>query len=211
MPTAQKVSWAKLKVGVLAIMAMTILGVLIFYLTGTTRLFAKETKLYTYMDDAVSISKGSPVRLNGILVGEVTAVALSGDNNPRRIVKIAMDVHSDQVPNIPADSIAAISAENVLGSKFINIKKGRGSTPVQPNAEIASLDTQGFDELVQQGYGVLASLQTIVKRVDAIVGLVEVGKGSIGKLLVDEELYNRVIAIMAEAQKITAALTSNKG
>src|SRR5260370_15934712 len=166
MTTAKKVSWAKLKVGVLDIGAMTILGVLIFYLTGTTRLFGKETKLYTYMDDAASISKGSPVRLNGILVGEVTAVTLSGENNPRRIVKIAMDVHSDQIPSIPADSIAAISADNVLGTKFINIKKGRGITPVQPNAEIARLDTQGFDELVHQCYSALASLQANVKRGD---------------------------------------------
>ncbi len=211
MPTAQKVSWAKLKVGLLAIGAMVILGVLIFYLTGTTKLFSKEVDVYTYMDDAAAIAKGSPVRLNGILIGKIDDVQLSGEKNPRRIVKIAMRLEADKLALIPVDSVAAISAENLLGSKFINIKKGQSSTTIQPGAEVPSLDTREFDELVQQGYQVLSSLQVIVKRIDAIVSLVEVGKGSIGKLLVDEELYNKVLAIVNEGQKITAALNTNKG
>jgi phospholipid/cholesterol/gamma-HCH transport system substrate-binding protein len=211
MPTAQKIGWAKLKVGLMAILAMVILGVLIFYLTGSTKFFAKEVDVYTYMDDAASIIKGAPVRLNGIGIGSIDDVQLSGDKNPRRIVRIALKIEADKLALIPADSVAAISAENLLGTKFINIKKGQSNATVQPGAEIASLDTREFDELVQQGYGVLASLQTIVKRVDAIVGLVEVGKGSIGKLLVDEELYNKVLGIANEGQKIVAALNSNKG
>lgn len=195
----------------LAIGAMVILGVLIFYLSGTTRFFAKEVDVYTYMDDAAAIAKGSPVRLNGILIGKIDDVQLSGEKDPRRIVRISMRLESDKLPLIPVDSLAAISAENLLGSKFINIKKGQSSVTIQPGAEVPSLDTREFDELVQQGYSVLSSLQSIIKRVDAIVSLVEVGKGSIGKLLVDEELYNRIIAIVNESQKIVAALNTNKG
>ena len=45
---------------------------------------------------------------------------------------------------------------------------------------------------------------------DTIVGLVEVGQGSIGKLLVDETLYNKILAIVSEGQKITTALTRTK-
>ena len=37
------------------------------------------------------------------------------------------------------------------------------------------------------------------------------GKGSIGKLLVDEELYNRVLALVAEGQQITKALSGHAG
>ncbi len=44
--------------------------------------------------------------------------------------------------------------------------------------------------LIQQGYNVLDSLQVILGKVQDIVGQIEVGKGTIGKLLVDETLYN---------------------
>jgi len=211
MPTAQKVGWAQLRVGIMALGAISILGVMIFLLTGNTKLFSKDEVIYTYMDDSAALAKGAPVRLNGILAGKVKEVTLSGESTPQRIIKIALEIEQKMLPLIPVDSIAAISAENVLGTKYINIKKGQAKVAVQPGAEIKSLDTREFDEVVQQGYSLLTSLQGIVKRVDTIVGLVEVGQGSIGKLLVDETLYNKILAIVSEGQKITTALTTNKG
>jgi phospholipid/cholesterol/gamma-HCH transport system substrate-binding protein len=211
MPSAKKVAWAELRVGIMAVVAMIILGVLIFLLTGSKKLFSKHENIYTYMADSAALAEGAPVRLNGIDIGEVKKITLSGERNPRRIVKMQLEVDGKMLREIPVDSIASISAENVLGTKFINIKKGASGVPVQPGAEIQSLNTAGFDDVVAQGYSVLTSLKGMVERVDAIVGLVEGGKGSIGKLLVDEELYNRVIAIVNEAQKVTSALNSPKG
>ena len=72
--------------------------------------------------------------------------------------------------DIPVDSEAAISAENVLGTKFINIKQGTATATVQNGAEIKALDTAEFEEVVQQSYTLLSSLQGIIKRVDRIVG-----------------------------------------
>jgi phospholipid/cholesterol/gamma-HCH transport system substrate-binding protein len=211
MPAAHRVGWAQLRVGIMAIAGLIIVGMLVFLLTGTKKIFADNAALYTFMDDAVGLAAGSPVRLNGILVGEVKRVGLSGENAPQRIIKISMEVEEAMLRQIPVDSIAAISAENVLGTKFINIKKGQSATTVQAGAEIRSLDTREFDEVVQQSYTLLSSLQGILKRVDAIVGLVESGKGSIGRLLVDEELYNRLVAIVAEVQKISNAMSKPTG
>src|SRR5947209_212929 len=190
MPSPQKVGWAKLRVGVMAIAAMVILAMLIFLLTGDTKIFTKEDTLYTYMNDSASISSGAPVRLNGILAGKVKSVVLSGDNHPGRIIKMTLQVDHDKLSQIPADSKAAVSATNVLGDKFINIRKGTASTAIQPGTELQALESTDFDDLMQSGYNLLAQLQGILKRVDAVVSLVEVGKGSIGKLLVDEELYD---------------------
>jgi phospholipid/cholesterol/gamma-HCH transport system substrate-binding protein len=195
----------------MAIAALVIVGVLIFLLTGDKKIWAKDVLVYTYMDDAASLTSGAPVNLNGILIGDVESVALSGENARQRIVKITMKIEQDRLKEIPVDSVASISAANVLGTKFINIKKGQKPQTIQANGEIPSLDTREFDELVQQGYTLLGSLQVIIKRVDAIVGLVEAGQGSIGKLIVDEELYKRLIAIVAEGQKITKAMSTPQG
>jgi phospholipid/cholesterol/gamma-HCH transport system substrate-binding protein len=184
---------------------------LIFLMTGTKKFFAKQVTIYTYLDDSAALAKRAPVRINGILAGEVKTVELSGETSPRRIIRVLMEIDEHFLTQIPVDSVASISAENVLGAKFINIRKGESRTTIQRGAEVQSLDTREFDEVVQQGYALLTSLQGMMKRIDAIVSLVEVGKGSIGKLLVDEELYNRLIAIVAEGQKITHALTTTQG
>ena len=211
MPAAHKVGWAQLRVGLMALAALIVTGMLVFLLTGTKKIWTRNEMLYTYMDDAVGLASSSPVRLNGILVGEVKEVSLSGEAAPNRIIRIAMEVDRDMLRQIPVDSLAALSAENVLGMKFINIKKGRNPQTVQPGAEIRSRDTSEFDELMQRGDALLASVQITLKRIDAIVSLVEAGKGSIGRLLVDEELYNRLVATVAEAQKIANSLARPTG
>jgi phospholipid/cholesterol/gamma-HCH transport system substrate-binding protein len=195
----------------MAVFALVILGALVFLLTGSKNPFAKHQVIYTYLPDSAALAKGSPVRLNGILIGEVTKVEFSNDANPRRTIRVHLEVETGHLRNIPVDSVAAIAAENVLGSKFINITRGRAPQPVGPGAEIQAEDTADFDEVMRQGNTLLVQLQGILKRIDAIVSLVEVGKGSIGKLLVDEELYNRLIAIVADGQKAARAMTTPQG
>src|SRR5206468_3443771 len=101
-----------------------LLAILILFLSGTKKLFATRDVVYTYMDDSAALANASPVRLNGILVGKVSKVELSGERNPQRIIRIEMQIDRPMMKEITVDSIAAISAENVLGTKFINIKKG---------------------------------------------------------------------------------------
>ena len=211
MPSAKKVAWAELKVGVMALVAMVLLGILVFLITGSTTLFADKVTLYTYLSDSAALTKGANVRLNGILIGGVDKVELSGQTEPTRIVRVTMSIDKTFLPSIPTDSQAMIAAENVLGSKYINIKRGVGADTIKPNTEVKALDTTDFDDVVQQGYAVLTSVQGMLKRIDAIVGMVEAGKGSIGKLLTDDSLYQNLNGTVLEARQITASLNSGKG
>lgn len=211
MPRESKTRWARLRVGILAIAAMVILAVLVFLITGNTHLFQGHATLYTYFQDAAALSKGAPVNLNGIPIGQVDDIGLSGLPDPLKVVKVTMQVNSDMLKNIPVDSQTQIGAANVLGTKFIDIAKGKSATHVQDHDTLPAVNTAEFEDVVQQGYAVLTSLQGIVERVDRIVGLVESGKGSIGKLLVDETLYNHMLQIVDSVQQLANALNSDKG
>jgi phospholipid/cholesterol/gamma-HCH transport system substrate-binding protein len=211
MAIQNRATWARLKVGILAIFAMSILAVLIFLITGQTNIFEHQVIIYTYMADAAALTDGAPVNLDGIPVGKVKMIRLSGSKDPMRLVRIEMQLPEHTLRDIPNDSIASISSANVLGTKYINIKSGKSTTPVGPDQELPSENTGEIQDLVQQGFGVLNSLRDTVERVDKIVGLVETGKGSIGKLLVDETLYNHFLQIVDEAQQLVSALNSDKG
>ncbi len=195
----------------MAIVAMVILAVLIFLLTGTKKLFVTKASLRTYMDDSAALAVGAPVRLNGIIIGNVTRVGLSGEKTPRRVVRIDMSVDASMLSRIPVDSEAAISAENVLGTKFINIKMGQSAETVRDGAEIPSKDVSEFEEVVQSGYDVMVAARDLLRRIDGVVRDVEAGRGTIGKLLVDEELYTRLTGTVAEAQKVTQAISGGQG
>ena len=88
MASQQKVEWAKLKTGILATVAMVIAAVLIFLLTGNGTLFEKQALLKTFMVDSAGMAENAPVRLNGILVGHIKQVMLSGSTVPRRTVEV---------------------------------------------------------------------------------------------------------------------------
>jgi phospholipid/cholesterol/gamma-HCH transport system substrate-binding protein len=213
-----KARWARLKVGILALAAMIILAVLIFLITGETNIFESDALVYTYMADAAALTKGAPVNLDGIPIGKVKNITLSGSKDPQRLVRLEMQVPEHELKNIPVDSLSEISSANVLGTKYINIKSGKSDTTVRSGQELPSVNTGEIQDLVQQGFGVLNSLQDTVKEVnktvqhvDEIVGLVESGKGSIGKLLVDDTLYNRFLGIVDEVKQLADVLNSDKG
>jgi len=185
--------------------------VLVFVLTSSHGFFKRRTEIYTYLDDSAAVAIGSPVRLNGIDVGRISAVTLSGLNQPNRIVRVTLEVNDEFLPSIPVDSEATIAAENLLGTKYINIRKGHSVTTVMAGSELKSLDTRAFDEVVQQGYTALSSLDAILGKVDGIIDSITAGKGTIGKLLSDETLYNRVLSITTEVQKLAETLNGDQG
>jgi phospholipid/cholesterol/gamma-HCH transport system substrate-binding protein len=191
--------------------AMVILAILIFLLTGTEKLFVKKATIYTYMDNSAALTVGAPVRLNGILIGDVVKVELSGEKAPRRIVRISMGVDAPRLSQIPVDSQATISAENVLGTKYININKGQSPQSIKDGGEVASKDVSEFDEVVQSGYDVMVTARDLLKRIDGVVSAMENGRGTIGQLLVDKTLYQRATEAVAELQKLAAAVSSGQG
>lgn len=212
MPSKEKVNFAQFRVGILGLIALFFIILLIFLLTGNMHPFQKIAELHAYVSDAAAMTSGAPVRINGIQAGKVKQVSLSGSTDPRRVIKIDFDVNEEMLKQIPKDSIASIGSDNLLGStKFLEINKGKSPQHIEAGATINTADTREFDQLVQQGYSVLDSLQAILSKVEGIVGQVEVGKGTIGKLLVDETLYNSLQATVNQVQLLTTTLNSRKG
>ncbi len=211
MPSAKKVKWAQLRVGLMSAAAIVILGVLIFLLTGNQKFFAPKATLYTYLEDSAALAVGAPVRLNGYLIGTVSKVELSALNIPQKVIRIILSVDTSSLREIPVDSEAGVSAENVLGTKYINIKKGTSPETVKNGAELPSKNVSEFDEVVQSGYDVMVTARALLKRIDGVVTEMENGRGTIGQLLVDKTLYNRLNAAVSEVQKLAAAVSSGQG
>lgn len=211
MPMNNKASWASLRVGLMAVAALIIAGVLIYLISGSSGLFESKSDVYVYMNDSSDMAPGAPVRLNGILVGKVKSVGLSGSDQPGRIVKVTLEIDNQYLKEIPVDSQAALAQPNLLGTRYINIMKGHNPQTIHSGSELQSQNAPELEDLFAQGDTTLAALQDILKKVDSIVNSIQNGQGTIGKLLVDETLYSRVLAIADEAQKLIATVNSNQG
>lgn len=208
---AKNQSWTQLRVGLTAVFALAMLGVLIFFMTSHKSFFSSETTLYTYFVSSGGISAGQPVRLNGILAGKVDRVELSGDPRADRTVRITLLVNDDLIKEIPVDSTAQVGSENLLSGRYLAILRGLSKTPIAANGEIKSKVQPEIDDMKTQGLQMLESANSILAKIEGIIKQVEVGKGTIGKLLVDETIYNKALSITAEIDRVTKAINSGNG
>ena len=135
--------------------------------------------LYTYMDDSAALAPSSPVRINGILAGKVKKVALvrrnhSAPGHPCRhgSARRIFSANSRRFHRLHQRRECARGPSSSISRRV------RTATRCSPARRFKSLDTREFDEVVQQGYALLASLQGILTRVDKIVGLVETGRAA---------------------------------
>jgi phospholipid/cholesterol/gamma-HCH transport system substrate-binding protein len=195
MPEQSKVRWSQLKVGVVALCAFVVLFVLVFLLTSSKGgLFQANAQLRTYMDDASGLGDGTAVRLNGITVGYLDRLQLTNSRDPKRTVEFVMAVQKEYLPH-----------------KFLNITKGASQQHVVDGAELKPLASQDIPELLKQMASLLGTFQDSVSRVDNLLAGVEAGKGNLGKLLKDEELYNTINGITAEGRKLLTDIRTGNG
>jgi phospholipid/cholesterol/gamma-HCH transport system substrate-binding protein len=211
MASQKKVHWAELRSGIVAATAMVIAGVLIFLLSSQGNLFTRNFHLRTYLDDSEGLNQNDPVRVNGILVGYIGGIKLSGSREPKRTVELDMVIQEKFLDQIPEDSKAAISSANLLGSKYLNITKGTHPKHVDPGGEVAALPNQGIPEIMAQSTNLLSQLQNILGRADGLIAIVENGQGNIGKLIKDDTLYDRLNATAGELQDIVKDVRTGDG
>ena len=109
MPSQSRVKWAQLRVGLTVIFAVVVLAVLIFLMTGTGGLFTSKIVVKSYFDNAGGIRVGAPVALQGVTVGNVSAVRVVPDHGPtpveidmKILKKFAADIPKERFPASPA-------------------------------------------------------------------------------------------------------------
>ncbi|MGH9657464.1 MAG: MlaD family protein [Bryobacteraceae bacterium] len=195
----------------MAMVAMIILGVLIFLLTGSGDIFSASATLSTFLADSAAMASGAPVRLNGILIGDISGVALTGSNDSKKIVEIRMKIQKQFLAQIPDDSRVGIAASNLLGDKFLNITKGKSGKPITDGGTLMAAEAIDIPELMIKAADIMGSLQLMAKKLEVILTDIEGGRGNVGKLLKDEELYNRLNDTVSQANKMIAAVNSGHG
>jgi phospholipid/cholesterol/gamma-HCH transport system substrate-binding protein len=157
------------------------------------------------------MAENAQVRLNGIFIGHISKVQLSGSHDPKRTVEIRMKISKKYLELMPDDSRAAISASNLLGDKYINITKGSHPRHVEAGGEIESVTTQDIPEILTQASGLLGQFQTILGRVDGLLAIVDAGQGNVGKFLKDDSLYDRLNAIAGEVAQLVKDVKNSDG
>jgi phospholipid/cholesterol/gamma-HCH transport system substrate-binding protein len=186
MPSKAQVNWAKFRVLAVAVAASLILGTISYLLTGGT-IFEAKAKLYLYLDDATGLASGSPVRVDGIGVGKVDLVELSGSSDPLRVVRVSLKVERERLDSITIDSTAQSSSDNPIGDKFVDITSGTSPQHLAPGSEIKF---KGSPELMKSID--LSQFQQQVRAIEKLLDDIDAGRTPLGQFVAGDQLYNEL-------------------
>ncbi len=211
MPSQKQLKWSQLRVGLTVLFASVTLAVLIFVMSGTGGWFTRKITLRSYLDNASGLREGAPVRLAGVDIGNVTRIRIVG-GKPLTPVEITMKVNTKYSFNLRKDSVTLLSTAGVLGETYVDVDSSAAKGPEATDGDTLAAHSQpDIQDVVRASQGTLQNMDALLKRLDHIVAFIESGQGSIGKVIYDPALYDRLNATVIEFKGLMDQIQSGKG
>ncbi len=215
MPSQHEVRWSQLKVGVIVLISTVILVALLFLMTSSSGLGILTHKLtaVTYFENSAGLKTGAAVNLEGVTIGTVKTVTI--DNSPERKltpVKVVMKLDDKYGANLKKDSKASLSTVGVLGDTVIDINSQFAVGPrLQDGDVLKTVETPSLTDVVKASQGTIESLNVILAKMNVIVDNIQSGKGSVGQLINNPDLYNKADKTIEQLLTLSKNLNAGKG
>jgi phospholipid/cholesterol/gamma-HCH transport system substrate-binding protein len=200
MPRTRSLAWSELKIGVLTIAAVVIAAVTIFMLTGGKGFFWQRYTLKARFDNVAGLKPGSPVRVAGVEVGSVTDVLLADEH-----VDVIFEVNKSQRQRITSESKAELGSISLLGESAVDISPSIKGTPLADGEYVPSAPTKA------QLADIADRANKGIENLNGLITDVRSGRGTVGKLMTDQQLYLEMHRFVTTAGDVTRGIREGRG
>jgi phospholipid/cholesterol/gamma-HCH transport system substrate-binding protein len=215
MPSQQEVRWSQLKVGVIVLVASVVLVTLLFLMTSASGLgvFSHKLTVTVYFENSAGLKEGAAVNLEGVTVGTVKSITVvNAPNRKQTPVKVILKLDEKYSANLKEDSKASLTTVGVLGDTVVDINSQFAvGPPLKDGDELKTLETPSITDVVKASQGTIESLNVILSKMNVIVDNLQSGKGSVGQLINNPELYNKANATVNELLTLEKNLNNGRG
>ncbi len=199
---------ANAKLGIFIFLGSVLLVILIFLLGNKDQLFTSTFTINAYFKNTEGLRNGAPVRFGGIDVGAVKGISIVNDTTGR--VVVSMRIKDDVRRFIKKDSRASIETEGLVGNKVVMISMGSESADeISEGGIILSKEPLSFADIIAETQGIMAYTKEMTKNLSEIVYKVNEGKGTIGKIINDNQLYDAATNLTKSADVSMTSLTND--
>jgi phospholipid/cholesterol/gamma-HCH transport system substrate-binding protein len=199
MPRTRSLAWSELKIGLVSVFALVIATAFIFLLTGSNGFFWQRYSIKTVFPDVAGLKEGAPVRVAGVEVGTVDAVEFVGDR-----VEVQMQVLKENRPRITTTSVATLGSVSLLGEAAVDITASSGGTPIPDWGYVPSKRSTGLTTVTDTATASLEEATALMQDLRA-------GKGTLGRLFTDEQLYRELTTLVSSAESVANNLNQGRG
>jgi len=218
-------------VGVFVIAGLLLFTAGLFLIGNRHEAFARHIEYYAEFNNLSGLTKGAKVQVAGMDAGEILDIGVP--SSPAARFRVHIRINDALRGLVRTDSVATIGTEGVVGDTFLLIHPGTAAAPsATPQTTLRSKEPTEISDLLDQGKGTLADVDTTVKNANGlltsvggnlnttlasvnttvgnvnniVIGLKQ-GRGPAGMLLRDETLANQIRTTVANTQKATDSLS----
>jgi phospholipid/cholesterol/gamma-HCH transport system substrate-binding protein len=215
MARRKQISWTELRLGIFVLVGLFVLAAAIFYVTGGP--LGPKYRLTTYLPEVAGLANGAPVRVDGVEVGNVETIRLlprtAGGKAADKLknIEVVMRIDRRYQNDILSDSAASLVTEGLLGNRYVNITRGFTGVPLKEGQELPGGEEKAMKEVVARSAELLGNLTALTDNVGELIEGVKAGRGSLGKLLTDEQAYHHLNSILAKGDDVIGTVQSGRG
>jgi phospholipid/cholesterol/gamma-HCH transport system substrate-binding protein len=200
MPRTRSLAWSELKIGIVAVVAIALAIVLIVAVGGQGGFSWQRYKLKTTFANVQGLKSGAIVRVAGVDVGKVTSIDFVGSD-----VQVTLEVNKENKTRITDQSRASIGSLSLLGEPIIEITPSSSGKPLGDGDFIQSARTPG------QISDVAENATQALEQATALIKQIREGRGTVGKLFTDDQMYRELNELVASTQAVASTLNKGNG
>jgi len=192
----------KILVGMLLLGALFIFGLATFYVENWQFYLGKGYRLVARFPVAHTLDTGDLVRIAGVPAGTVKELTIDTETATAKPVTAVLLIQDEF--KVHADDTATIRISSFFGGNYISIDRGDKAAPeLRDGDEIRKTAVSaGITEVVEQSQAALAEVRTAIGQITEITTQLREGEGTLGKLLMDEELANKLDSVADQATSV---------
>ncbi len=192
----------KIRIGLFTLVGLVLLVLGIFFIGSSKSLFTKTYKVYGTFNNVGGLQIGNNVRFAGITAGAVENITVINDST----VRVDMRIKTKYQPYIKSDAVATIGSDGLMGDKLITIAPGHQSqTPLKDGQKIISQNPTDYDKVIAKFTAVADNANVITAALADIATEIRGGKGTIGRLMYNDDLAVQIEGTMSNANRMSAA------
>lgn len=211
MAQSKRLSWGELRVGLFVLAGLFIVALGVFYVTGAGAWGAKY-QLKTFLPEVADVQEGGAVTLDGVAVGNVTAIRINPHSTGRLDnIEVDMRIGKEYQGMIRADSYAKLETEGLVGNRYVTIKRGLTGQVVPNNGTIPGRASSAIQQVAEQSVELEKHVDDLTQEIGDVVNAVRESRGSAGKFIYDPSLYNHLNATVEKAESLVASVQAGQG
>lgn len=196
----------ELKVGLLAIVAVTILYFGINFLRGID-FFSPTNTYYAVYDRIDGLAVSNKILINGLTVGRVSEISILQEQGNKLLVEL--EVENDIV--LGDSAVALLVDSDLLGSKGIVLNVGNINRPIQEGDTLIGIVDQTISEAVKEtAMPVIENIDSTVSNLNKLVISINANENAINAIFDNLQETSRILKLTTEeSSKSLAAISGN--